>query len=82
MREYAHAMGNSLGNLKEYWDVIEADESIIGGAIWEWSDHGVARKTDGSPMKYGSDPAALKLVSDEFWAYGGDFGDLPNDGPF
>lgn len=82
MREYAHAMGNSIGNLKEYWDVIEADESIIGGAIWEWADHGIARKKDASPLKYGSDPSALRLESDEYWAYGGDFGDMPNDGVF
>jgi len=82
MREYAHAMGNSIGNLKEYWEVIEADESIIGGAIWEWTDHGIAKKKEDSPMKYGPDPSALKLESDEFWAYGGDFGDKPNFGPF
>ena len=44
MREYAHAMGNSLGNFKEYWDVIETDKSILGGAIWEWANHGIAKK--------------------------------------
>ncbi len=41
MREYAHAMGNSCGNLKEYWDVIYADSSICGAAIWDWVDQGL-----------------------------------------
>ena len=62
MREYAHAMGNSCGNLQEYWDVIYNDSSICGGAIWDWVDQG--------------------LEKDGYYAYGGDFGDRPNDGPF
>jgi beta-galactosidase len=62
MREYAHAMGNSVGNLQEYWDVIYADSSICGAAIWDWVDQG--------------------LQHDGYFAYGGDFGDMPNDGPF
>lgn len=81
MREYAYAMGNSVGNLREYWDVIEADESIIGAAIWCWVDQGIPKKMDGSPLSYRGDPLSLKLMSDEFWAYGGDFDDYPNDGP-
>lgn len=81
MREYAYAMGNSIGNLKEYWDVIEADESIIGAAIWCWVDQGIPKKLDGSPLSYRGDPSSLKLMPDEFWAYGGDFDDHPNDGP-
>ena len=66
MREYAHAMGNSVGNFQEYWDVIYADSSICGAAIWDWVDQGLLKK-DGDK---------------EYWAYGGDFGDKPNDGPF
>jgi beta-galactosidase len=62
MREYAHAMGNSMGNLQEYWDVIYADSSICGAAIWDWVDQGI--------------------LKDGYYAYGGDFGDKPNDGPF
>ena len=62
MREYAHAMGNSCGNLQEYWDIIYADSSICGAAIWDWVDQG--------------------LEKDGYYAYGGDFGDQPNDGPF
>ena len=65
-REYAHAMGNSMGNLQEYWDVIYADSSIAGAAVWDWVDQGIAKKENGVT----------------YWAYGGDFGDKPNDGPF
>ena len=69
-REYAHAMGNSMGNLQEYWDVIYADSSIAGAAIWDWVDQGLIK----------SEKRGVK--SEEFFAYGGDFGDKPNDGPF
>lgn len=80
MREYAHMMGNSGGNLTEYWDIIYADPSIAGTAIWDWVDQGIAKPIDGSPLKYRG--SSLKLEDGEFWAYGGDFGDMPNDGNF
>ena len=67
MCEYAHAMGNGPGNLKEYWDAIEAHPRLLGGCVWEWADHGLRRHTEGG---------------DEWFAYGGDFGDQPNDGNF
>jgi len=82
MREYAHAMGNSVGNFKEYWDVIYADSSICGGAIWDWVDQGLATSIHNSKFitqNYGS---RLTKDDDEFWAYGGDYGDRPNDGNF
>ena len=79
MREYAHAMGNSMGNLQEYWDVVYADSSICGLAVWDWVDQGIAKPIDGSPLRPSS---KLQKEADEFWAYGGDFGDKPNDGPF
>lgn len=82
MREYMHAMGNSGGNLQEYWDVFYDDPSMTGAAIWDWVDQGIAKKIDGSKLKYPNNPAQLTLEDDEFWAYGGDFGDVPNDGPF
>ena len=67
MCEYSHAMGNSNGTLAEYWDAIESTPGLQGGFIWEFWDHGlVQRLPDGS----------------ERWAYGGDFGDEPNDGNF
>ena len=80
MREYAHMMGNSGGNLTEYWDVIYADPSIAGAAIWDFVDQGIAKPIDGSPLKYKG--SSLALEEGEFWAYGGDFGDMPNDGNF
>jgi beta-galactosidase len=80
MREYAHMMGNSGGNLTEYWDIIYADPSIAGAAIWDWVDQGIAKPIDGSPLKYKG--SSLALEDGEFWAYGGDFGDMPNDGNF
>ena len=80
MREYAHMMGNSGGNLTEYWDIIYADSSIAGAAIWDWVDQGIAKPIDGSPLKYKG--SSLALEDGEFWAYGGDFGDMPNDGNF
>jgi len=69
MCEYAHSMGNSTGNLQDYWDVIESKPSLQGGFIWDWVDQGLVKKTsDGQ----------------QYWAYGGDFGPkyLPSDGNF
>jgi beta-galactosidase len=70
MCEYAHAMGNAIGNLKEYWDVIESHQRLIGGCIWEWVDQGVNKLVPGT------------ITGETFYAYGGDFGDVPNDGTF
>ena len=80
MREYAHMMGNSGGNLTEYWDIIYADPSIAGAAIWDFVDQGIAKPVDGSRLSYKG--SGLALEDGEFWAYGGDFGDMPNDGSF
>ncbi len=79
MREYAHAMGNSVGNFKEYWDVIYADSSICGAAIWDWVDQGIASIIENGQLRIDKSPAPAHL---QFYAYGGDFGDMPNDGPF
>ncbi|MCL7754605.1 glycoside hydrolase family 2 TIM barrel-domain containing protein [Polaribacter sp. Z022] len=67
MCEYAHAMGNSIGNLGEYWDLINSKKNLIGGFIWDFKDQGLVKKD-----KKGND----------FYAYGGDFGDYPNDKNF
>ncbi|MBN1350570.1 DUF4981 domain-containing protein [candidate division KSB1 bacterium] len=64
MCEYAHAMGNAVGNLQEYWDEIEKYDHLQGGSIWDWVDQGI--------RKFSAD-------GKEFWAYGGDYGDEPND---
>lgn len=66
--EYAHAMGNSLGNIADYWIAFEKHRALQGGFIWDWVDQGL-RKVDEKSGK-------------EFWAYGGDYGDKPNNGNF
>ncbi|HCY43334.1 MAG TPA: beta-galactosidase [Prolixibacteraceae bacterium] len=67
--EYAHAMGNSVGNLQDYWDLIEKYPVLQGGFIWDWVDQGILTQ----------DSAGTK-----FWAYGGDLGGdtLATDGNF
>jgi len=67
--EYAHSMGNSTGNLQDYWDVIEKYDALQGGFIWDWVDQGLVKYD-----KYGQ----------KYWVYGGDFGspDTPSDGNF
>ena len=67
LNEYAHSMGNALGNLQEYVDTFEAHEKLIGGCLWDWIDQGL--------LKQGPD-------GNDFYAYGGDYGDTPNDGNF
>jgi len=58
--EYSHAMGNSNGNLKDFWDVFRSTPRIIGGAIWEFKDQGLLKKDS---------------AGREYYAYGGDFGE-------
>jgi len=82
MREYAHAMGNSLGNLKEYWEVIYGNSLYLGGCIWDFVDQGLIRKMDEENMSIESFHAGTALREGEFFAFGGDFGDRPNDGEF
>jgi beta-galactosidase len=69
MCEYAHAMGNSVGNLKDYWDLIEAHDQLQGGFIWDWVDQGLYAET---------------WRGESYWAYGGDYGPpgVPSDGNF
>lgn len=79
MREYAYAMGNSTGNLKEYIDVFYSDPSIIGGAIWEWCDKSFIKGKDSESIDYRKMPDSQCPAENEFWAIGGDFGDFPNN---
>lgn len=65
--EYAHAMGNGPGELKEYWDVFYKYPSAQGGFIWDWLDQGIAVENSAGEICY---------------TYGGDFGDQPNDKNF
>lgn len=65
--EYAHSMGNALGNLKEYWDEIYSHHRMLGGFIWDWADQGIYLEMPNGKIKV---------------AYGGDFGDVPNSKNF
>jgi beta-galactosidase len=69
MCEYAHSMGNSTGNLQDYWNIIEKYPTLQGGFIWDWVDQGLLVKNS---------------EGDDYWAYGGDFGEPggPSDGNF
>ena len=79
MREFGHAMGNSLGNFQEYMQVIDADSTICGAAIWDFVDQGIAADISTNRISFGP---TLSKTSNEYWAYGGDFGDKPNDNNF
>ncbi|MBA2936855.1 DUF4981 domain-containing protein [Paenibacillus sp. CGMCC 1.16610] len=65
--EYSHAMGNSNGNLFKYCELFDKYPILQGGFIWDWIDQAIRTKT---------------LEGTEYLAYGGDFGDTPNDGTF
>ena len=67
LSEYSHSMGNSNGSLSDYFALFRSSRRIQGGFIWEWADHGILRK-DSKDRPY--------------FAYGGDFGDTPNDANF
>ncbi len=69
MIEYTHAMGNSNGNMPEYWEMVHRYPRLIGGFIWDWMDQGLVKKTE---------------EGEQFWAYGGDWGppDVPSDANF
>jgi len=67
MNEYAHAMGNSLGNFQDYWDVIYAYPQLAGGFVWDWVDQSLHKDLPNGKKAH---------------LYGGDFGDKPNDDNF
>ncbi len=65
--EYAHAMGNSTGHFKDFWDIFEEQPNMQGGYIWDWVDQGLVKIDDNG---------------EEYFAYGGDFGDTIGDASF
>lgn len=65
--EFSHAMGNGPGDLKDYWELIYREPRFAGAFVWEWTDHAIKTTT----------PEGIT-----YYAYGGDFGDEPNDGNF
>ena len=72
LMEFSHAMGNAGGNFSEYWDVFYKYDSLCGGCIWEWIDHGVSRPTGKLDKKTG--------LPETFISHGGDSWEYPNDG--
>jgi beta-galactosidase len=87
--EYAHSMGNALGNFKEYQEAFESSPRNMGGCIWDFVDQAI-RKPLRSAMPAKLLPLSKAMADgvpnpwdrDWFYAYGGDFDDAPNDGPF
>jgi len=73
MCEYAHAMGNAMGNFQEYWDAFYSSDVLSGGCIWDWVDQSLQKPT----TRF--DENGKKVI---VMAYGGDFDETPNDGPF
>ncbi|MCW5941748.1 MAG: DUF4981 domain-containing protein [Fimbriimonadaceae bacterium] len=71
--EYAHAMGNAVGNLKEYVETYDESPRLMGGCVWDWVDQALRKFTD--------DPDGDAYRS-WYFAYGGDYDDQPNDGCF
>ncbi|MFB9855802.1 glycoside hydrolase family 2 TIM barrel-domain containing protein [Paenarthrobacter aurescens] len=65
--EYVHAMGNGPGAIDQYEDLVDRYPRLHGGFVWEWRDHGIRTTTDDGT---------------EFFAYGGDFGEVVHDGNF
>ena len=91
--EYAHAMGNSTGNFREYWDLVYSSPQLQGGLIWDWVDQGIRTRIPAAGARQARPERAL-LAGPEFQmgfrqvdkagtylAYGGDFGpiDVPTD---
>ncbi len=91
LNEFCHSMGNGLGNLKEYVRCFDRYDWLVGGTIWDWVDQGIVMKTDDHGV-YGMmiPPEERSFALAEagkpggkyFYAYGGDFGDRPNDSNF
>ena len=67
MCEYAHAMGNSMGNFQEYWDLMRSSKNMQGGFIWEWYNHGYPEKDEQGRFywAYGGDKGAYNLMNDD-----------------
>lgn len=80
--EYAHSMGNAVGDLQHYWDAIESTNYVMGGAIWDWVDQAMNKVQDAQYKVDGKNTVKGLPSTTYYWAYGGDFGDKPNDGMF
>ncbi|MFB4168448.1 glycoside hydrolase family 2 TIM barrel-domain containing protein [Virgibacillus sp. JSM 102003] len=79
MCEYSHAMGNSVGNIKEYWEIIDQYENLQGGFIWDFADQSVRLPVDGGVEGL---PIPKDYDGETYFSYGGDWGSYPSDGIF
>lgn len=89
--EYNHTMGNSSGGLAEYWALYRKERLLQGGFIWDWRDQGILREKPANHQPAAADSALAALDAKRFvtpdgrlryFAYGGDYGDHPNDNNF
>ena len=88
--ENTHAMGNSMGNQREFYDLYEKYPALCGEFVWDWKDQGLKVSARSLPLTFealGREgktdvKSTLAISKGEYWAYGGDFGDNPNDGDF
>lgn len=88
--ENTHAMGNSMGNQREFFDIYEKYPAMAGEFVWDWKDQGIKMNANGLPLQF--EALGRKGLTDvksilnpsrgDYWAYGGDYGDRPNDNNF
>lgn len=88
--ENTHAMGNSMGNQREFFELYEKYPALCGEFVWDWKDQGLKMSASGRQLTFEAKGreqktdilSTLNPRNGEYWAYGGDYGDNPNDGNF
>ncbi len=88
--ENTHAMGNAMGNQPEYFEIYEKYPALTGEFVWDWKDQGLKMGPDQQSLTFSAPGrtqrsdiiSTLDITKGEYWAYGGDFGDQPNDDNF
>ncbi len=88
--ENTHSMGNSMGNQREFFEVYEKYPAMAGEFVWDWKDQGIKMSASGKELTFQANGrqqktdiiSTLNPTKGEYWAYGGDYGDNPNDGNF
>lgn len=88
--ENTHAMGNSMGNQREFYNIYEKYPAMAGEFVWDWKDQGLKVSARNQSLTFEAlgrqgltdVQSTLDISKGEYWAYGGDFGDSPNDGNF
>ncbi len=82
--EYAHAMGNAVGNLMEYWDLYRALKNGMGGFIWDWVEQSIATPIPDTSKSFWDYYSTIEhpFMAGKYYAYGGNWGDTINSGSF